>query len=73
MTYDQEPPDEFDYRMIEEGDASDAAYQTFVAGFAEPLSPDDLEVTAMAWFDAWRQGAAFDHAWRTNHADGSGE
>lgn len=70
MSFDQEAPDETDYRMLEESDERDAAFSAFVAGYARadaPLSSTELDVAAAAWLAAWGQGAAFEREWHVKH------
>lgn len=70
MTFDQEPPDEADYRLAQESDERDAAEAAFVDGYAKagaPLSSEERDVAAQAWFHAWSAGAAFEREWVAAH------
>lgn len=70
MTFDQEPPDEQDYRMISEGDQSDEAFESFTAGYDAtnaPLTSEERDVAASAWAAAWALGAGFEREWRAAH------
>lgn len=75
MMYAQEPPDEADYRLDQESDESDAAEAAFVDGYANagaPLSSNERDVAAQAWFHAWTAGAEFERMWATAHQHANG-
>lgn len=70
MTWDQDPPDETDYRFIEEGDARDAAEAAFIAGYdtsGQPLTSEERDVVVAAWWTAWSAGARFEREWAAKH------